>query len=191
MPGALPVDLKKAQVTFAAGGAQKWLMGPTGVGYFYCAQEHLDLLEVTTVGATTVRSIQPYLDYDFQLRKDTNRFEYGTLPNYSIIGMGAAVDLLLEAGAENISQRIYKLTTMLVEGLQEAGFTCHSPRGENEWSGIVSFTHPDVPPQALTDILWKNGIFAREREGYLRLAPHYYLTEEEIEKIIRTLAENV
>ena len=164
-------------------------MGPTGVGYFYCAQEHLDLLEHHR-RRYHGKIDSAYLDYDFQLRKDTNRFEYGTLPNYSIIGMGAAVTFLLEAGAENISQRIYKLTTMLVEGLQEAGFTCHSP--EEKMNGLELSLHSiQTCLQALTDILWKNGIFAREREGYLRLAPHYYLTEEEIEKIIRTLAENV
>lgn len=185
--GVIPVDLKKARVAFAMGGAQKWLIGPQGVGYFYCDPEHLSRLEVTTVGATSVAFLLPYLEYNFTLRAGVSRFEYGTLPTQSIVGLGAALDLFLEAGMENVSARIKKLTDLLVEGLTQQGYRCHSPRGETEWSGIISFTHPKADAAALADRLWEKGIFAREREGYLRLAPHFYQTEEEMERVVEVL----
>ena len=72
--GAFPVDLKKARVTFASCGSQKWQLGPQGAGFFYCAKENLDLLDVTCVGADTVREPIPYLRYSLKLKQDTSRF---------------------------------------------------------------------------------------------------------------------
>ncbi len=185
--GALPVDLKKAKVDFAAGGAQKWLIGPQGIGYFYCAKERLNGLQVTNVGAASVQNVIPYREYDFTLRSDATRFMYGTIPTVPLYGFNAALSLLLDAGGDYIASRIKLVTDTLVDGMTQKGFTCHSPRSENEWSGIVIFSHPKHDPKELADHLWQHKIFAREREGYLRVAPHFYNTEEEIETLMQSI----
>lgn len=185
--GALPLDLKKSRVSFASGGAQKWMIGPQGAGFFYCPKENLDQLEPVHVGADSVVNPVPYLNYDFTLRPDARRFEYSTLPVVPLIGMGAAAELLLEAGMENVSKRIKLLTDILVNELGKKGWTCHSPREDNEWSGIVSLTHPAITIDEACSRLATVGAFAREREGMLRLAPHFYQTEDEMRTVVDCL----
>ncbi|MDP8244008.1 MAG: aminotransferase class V-fold PLP-dependent enzyme [Candidatus Hinthialibacter antarcticus] len=185
--GALPLDLKKGRVSFASGGAQKWMIGPQGAGFFYCPKENLDLLEPVHVGADSVINHVPYLDYDFTLRPDARRFEYSTLPVIPLIGLGAAAELLLEVGMETVGERIKSLTDCLVGGLTAKGWICHSPRENNEWSGIVSFTHPTITIQEACSRLATVRAFTMEREGMLRLAPHFYQTEDEMQKVIGCL----
>ncbi len=185
--GAFPLNLKKANVDFAAGGSQKWLLGPQGAGFFYCPHEHFNLVKPTCVGADSVAKTLPYLQYDFVFREDTRRFEYGTLPTVNLIGMGTAIDFLLECGLQTISKRVHTLTNILVDGAISKGYHCHSPRGEGEWSGIVMLTHPNLSNEAVVSQLREKEIWAIEREGRIRLAPHFYQTEEEMKKVVDAL----
>ncbi len=185
--GVFPLDFKKWNVTFAAGGAQKWLLGATGAGFFYCDKKYLDRLEVTCCGASSVVQWTPYTEYDYTLRDDASRFEYGTPAMLTLAGMGAAIDLLLDAGMENVRDRVRLLTDILIEGAVKKGFRCLSPRGDGEWSGIVALEHPNHSPQTIVDQLKTKNIFATEREGYLRLTPHFYQTEAEMKTVVDAL----
>lgn len=185
--GALPLDVKAAKISVATGGSQKWMLGPQGAGFMYIAPEWLDRIEPTQVGSDSVASIMPYSDYDLSYRDGARRFEYSTLPAVPLIGMGASAKLLNESGPAAIEAKIHSLTCRLVEGLGAHGWRCHSPRGESEWSGIVSFTHPNIDPDEGARRLADAGAFAMKREGYLRLAPHFYQTDEEMETAIDAL----
>ncbi len=185
--GVFPLDWKAWNVTFAAGGGQKWLLGPQGGGFFYCPQENLPLLDVTMVGATSVVRWTPYTEYDFTLRPNASRFEYGTPSTIPLIGMAASVEMLLEAGMDEVCQRVRLLTDLLIDGAKSKGYSCHSPRGESEWSGIVCLTHPDRTPSEVVNRLREHGIEGAEREGRIRLTPHFYQTEEEMGRVVDEL----
>jgi selenocysteine lyase/cysteine desulfurase len=185
--GAVSVDVKQAKISFASFGGQKWLLGPMGAGIFYCNKDCLDLLEVKNVGATSVKNFIPYLDYDYTLRDDAKRFEYSASAVHAIAGLGASLGIFLSTGMDLISSRIKKLTDILVDGAIQKGYDCISPRGENEWSGIVSFKHPQKDTLEVVDQLRKEQIFTLEREGYIRLSPHFYHTDAEMHKIVDTL----
>ncbi len=185
--GAVPVDLKKCHVSFAAGGAQKWLLGPQGAGFFYCSEECMEELDITCVGSDSVKQPLPYLDYQYELRQDAARFEYATLATVCVAGMNRSVQLLLEAGEEYIAQRIKQNTDILVEGAQQKGYHCHSPRADVEWSGIVAFTHREKPNAEVIARMQQANIFVLEREGMIRMAPHFYNTPEEMHRVIEVL----
>lgn len=185
--GVFPLDLKAWNVTFAAGGGQKWLLGPQGGGFFYCPSENLSLLETTMVGATSVVRWTPYTEYDFTLRPNASRFEFGTPPTIPLIGMAASVEMLLEAGMEEVCQRVRLLTDRLIDGAKSKGYICHSPRGESEWSGIAILSHPRHTPGDVVNRLREQGIEGAEREGRLRLTPHFYQTEEEMTRVVDEL----
>lgn len=185
--GVLPVDLKQSQVSFASFGAQKWLLGPMGAGIFYCSMDCLDELEVTNIGATSVKNFIPYLHYDSTLLDTAKRFEYSASAVHEMIGMGASLSIFLEFGMDFISTRIKMLTDHLIEGAAAKGYACISPRGDGEWSGIVSLQHPQKAALDVVDQLGKANIFTREREGYIRLSPHFYQTEDEMQKIVDAL----
>ncbi len=182
--GAVSVDLKRAQVSFASCGAQKWMLGPQGAGFFYCAPECMPLIDVTTVGSDSMSRPIPYLDYEYELRKDAARFEYATHATVCIAGMRQSAQLLLEADPEKIQEQIKGLTDILVDGATQKGYVCHSPRRNNEWSGIVSFTHPVHSNDSVIQHMRSKNIAAFEREGNIRLAPHFYQTEDEMKRVV-------
>ncbi len=185
--GVLPVDFHHTKVSFASVGAQKWLLGPMGAGIFYCSKDCMDSLETTVVGATSVKDFIPYLNYDYSLLDTAKRFEYSASAVHEIIGMGASLTIFLEFGMEFISHRIKLLTDILYEGALNKGYECVSPRGEGQWSGILSFKHPKKDTLDVVDQLGNANIFTREREGYIRLSPHFYQTEDEMRKIVEVL----
>lgn len=185
--GVFPVDVKKAKISFASFGGQKWLLGPMGSGIFYCDRDCLDQLEVINVGATSVKNFIPYLDYDYTLLDDAKRFEYSASAVHATAGLGASLSIFLDYGMEYITSRIKELTDILVRGAVDKGYECISPRGENEWSGIVSLKHPTQDSVEIVEQLGKAQIFTREREGYVRLSPHFYNTEEEMQQIVDVL----
>lgn len=186
--GALELNCHETGIAFATCGAQKWMMGPQGVGFFYCRKDWLDRIELTHPGSDSVTSKVPYLEYDYTLRPDSQRFEYGTLPTFLILGMGASVEMMLDAGPAAIEEHILSLTDTLIEGLTPLGFICHSPRDAGQGSGIVSFTHPDRELPDCLSLLHNAGCFALEREGYLRLAPHFYQTHDEMRRVVAALS---
>ncbi len=185
--GVFPLDLPKYNIDFAAGGAQKWLLGPQGAGFFYCPKSSLDLLKVTTVGATSIVNWEPYAQYDFTLRDDASRFEYGTPPTLPLIGLEASIEMLLEAGMENVRDQVKLLTDVLVDGAISKNYHCHSPRGEGEWSGIVILSHSHSSPKSVVEALQSSGVTAAEREGRIRLTPHFYQTEAQMLRVIDAL----
>ena len=186
--GAFELDVAECHIDFLACGSQKWLLGPPGAGFLYIRPEVLDRVEVTIQGADSMTPETPYLDYDNKrLKPGARRFQGGTIALATNLGLGRSVRLLLDFGIAHIAKRIKLLTDVLVEGLQAKGYVCHSPRGEGEWSGIVVFTHPNLPPSTAVQRLQEEKIIAVEREGRLRLSPHFYFVEEEMKRVVAAL----
>jgi len=162
-------------------------MGPTGVAIFVCGKALMELLRVVYVGADSVVDADDYLEYDLTLRDDAARFEYGMVNYAGIAGISTALELIEEFGIENIRERTREITDYLVEGLRYRGLRVHSPRGEEEWSGIVSCTHPQAASDELCRALLRENITTVVRGGMLRISPAYYNTEAQIDKVLGVL----
>ena len=183
--GALGLNVIESKIDFLATGSQKWLLGPPGAGFLYIRPDVIDYLEVTAQGADSMIPETPYLDYGGKrLKPGARRFQGGTIALATHLGLGRSVRLLLDCGIKEIEERIKLLTDILVQGLTAKGYVCHSPRGEDAWSGIVTFTHPRFSPEEIAQQLQEERIVATEREGRLRLSPHFYLLEAEMERVI-------
>ena len=83
--------------------------------------------------------------------------------------------------------RILFLTDTLAEGLARRGHTVTSPREGAERSGILCFRHRDIPSETLIEHLLAAGVVASLRDGSVRLSPHIYNSEEEIERFFELL----
>jgi len=187
--GALRLDVVEAGVDFAAADAHKWLLGPEGSALFYCRRERLDLLESAPVGWASVRGFRDYLAYDLTLRPEAARFELGTANTVGVVGLGAAVELLLSVGIERMERRIKALTDRLCRGLERLGAEVLSSRRRGEWSGIVSFRLPGVDAKQAAQVLRRRRIALSLRSGWLRVSPHFYNSEEEIDRLLEVLKE--
>ena len=185
--GALQLDVVKSHIDFLSADAHKWLLGPEGTGIFYCAKKAMRHLHVHNLGWTSVKNAGDYLTYDPTPLPNAQRFESGTLNTAGIYGLKASLDLIQKIGIENIESRIFILTDQLVAGLTEKGYRVFSSRKPHEKSGIVSFSHPNQKLDALFELLMNNQVVCAQRGKGIRLSPHVYNTEEEIDFILNLL----
>jgi len=188
--GALQLDLSKTPVDFLAAGAQKWLLGPIGIGVVYVGPRMLDRMSPVTIGPESVVRNREYVDYDLTFKPDARRFEEAA-PNYpGILGLGAAVNLLLRCGPRAVEEAVLRLADRLRDELPRRGYELvFKPTLPSERSGIVSFRHPRMVPAELHTRLREAGVIIALRSDFLRASPHYYNSDEDLDRLLEALPQ--
>jgi selenocysteine lyase/cysteine desulfurase len=188
--GLLPVDVRAMQIDFLSADGHKWMLGPEGLGIFYCRRELIGRMR-PEVGWMNVVNALEYGKYDFTLRPDARRFECGSYNLAGILALGAMLELLLEVGIGRIWERVQGLNAVLVEGLVAKGYRLVSPRREeSECSGIVSFASPGHLHEEILKGLERRRMIIALREGRLRVSPHFYNSESQIAALLDALPLN-
>jgi cysteine desulfurase/selenocysteine lyase len=189
--GAFPLDVVRDQVDFLAADAHKWLLGPEGIGIFYVRHDLIEQMDPVLLGWNSVQGALDFDHIDFKLKSSARRFEEGSHNGVSIYALGAAIDLILEIGIDRIAERILSLTDLLTQGLQELALTIHHSLEKKYRSGIVLFSLSGAPQnhamEELVDHLFAKGIYACIRGGNLRLSPHFYNSETEVEDVLKEI----
>lgn len=190
--GALEFNQGELGADFIASGTAKWLMGIQGVGFIYISEELQDKIHPPHLGWHSRKSYFDFHNYNQPLKPDADRFEFATPASPGIWGTNKALELLLEAGIPDIEAHILKLTDRLVTGIHQAGFEVISDRRSDDIkSGIISFTHPDERVnQKIHDALYEEKVIFSLRENLLRVSPHFYNTEGEIDRFSEYLSEH-
>jgi selenocysteine lyase/cysteine desulfurase len=188
--GALRLDLSRLPVDFLAASAYKWMLGPIGIGFCYCRPELLHRLRPVLVGRGTVKREHEYFDYDYDVGETSRRFEESSISLLDMAALQAAVDLLLEVGTETIERRVLALASRLASGLAERTYEVVEPwpREARESSGIVSFRKPGATPHEVLRDLNAARVVGRVHGDFVRLAPHFYNTPEEVERVLDVLS---
>jgi cysteine desulfurase/selenocysteine lyase len=186
--GALQYSATQTPVDFMAAHAAKWMIGPIGAGFLYVRRELLPLLNPVMAGWRSVVDRDDYFKYDSPLRECGERFEPGS-PNFAgLLGMEAAIGLLLSVGMEEIEARILALTDRLIAGLQARSCIIHTPiQHRRERSGIVSFHHPAVDSAELCERLHAADVIVSLRGDLIRVSPHFYNTEDDLDRLLAEL----
>jgi selenocysteine lyase/cysteine desulfurase len=188
--GLLPMDVQECHIDFLSADAHKWLMGPEGIGIFYCRRELAGKLNPPLIGW---KSVQNELDFDHPkllLRDDALRFEEGSQNLMGIVGLGAAVDLLQEVGIGNIAERVLGLGDVIMEESNKRGFSVLTPVSRKERGGNVTIGG-DFDPGSMRDGLRDRGIMVNVRGGGLRISPHFYNTREDIRRLFLSIDEQM
>lgn len=186
--GAFDLDVARCGIHFLATGGHKWLMGLMGAGALYISGEVNDLVHPARVGWRSVIDENNFSELGFSLKPDALRFETGTANVAGILGLGAAVGLLLEVGVEAVSRSILALTTRLMDGLRARKLEIVSPLEEKQRSGILSFV-PKGSPEKLFQFLNVRNISVSQRGEYIRVAPHFYNNAQDIDALLGALDE--
>ena len=184
--GAVPLDVERAGIDCLAVGGHKWLLGPEGCGFLFISRRVVDRLQSVLHGWKSVTDPDTYLPYHFNPRPDAAKFESGTPPQLGIHALGAAVELLLEIGPANVAARIVAITDRLAAGLRARDIEIVSPWEDTARSGIVVFRCGD-DPQRLSTALNQRGFIVRMRGGGIRVAPHFYIDETDIDRFLAAL----
>jgi len=188
--GAMQIDVKKDDVDFLATACYKWLLSPPGAGYLYVKKELIEQFEPPFVGWASVKpEVFETLDFwdiwSLKLSETASRFEVGSPSFISLIGAAEALKILLNFGIENIEKRILKITDHLIESVKSLGLKLQTPEEPQYRSGVVNFKIGK--PKEIAESLQRKGIIVSARAHGLRVSPHFYNTEEEIDKFIEEI----
>jgi len=189
--GAFPTTVE--YVDFLSADAHKWLLGPLAIGVVYIRKELFEVCRPTLLGAWNIQAPNFIAQNEIEFVEGAQRYEPGVLNLPGVAGMKASIDFLLEIGIDKIAQRILSIRSRLVSGLTELGFTT---LGENNpsmhQSGIITVAHPTRNIVSEHKRLLENGIVCsprQDRQGnqYLRFSPHFYNSEDEIDRVLEVL----
>ena len=187
--GIVPFSLTELGVDFAVGGSVKWLCGGPGNGWLYVRPDLADELEPTFMGWQAHES--PFaFEPELRLASGSARFLTGT-PNVPAHYAGTpGYDLIEEIGVERIRANSLRQTELLIRLAEAAGFEVRSPRDPARRGGTVTVHVPGF--EAVHKVLGERQIICDFRPGAgLRLGPHYYNTDEELESVIGEIGESV
>jgi len=193
--GALALDAAGLGLDAVALASHKWLLGPEGVGLLYVADRVAERFRSVRQGWRSVAGKFEWGEIDPTPAEGALRFEAGTLNVYGIHALGASLELLQSAGGQSggeaakqaVEARVLALADRVAAGLERLGFELAVPR-EDLAAGIVAGAHPERTAEELSDALAERGIITSFRAGRLRLSPHVYNTEDEVDQMLDALA---
>jgi selenocysteine lyase/cysteine desulfurase len=179
--GALSIPLDG--VDYLATAAYKWLLAPRGTAFLYVEPRHVPEMDALAPGWKSVED--PYAGYygpPLALAPAASRFDFSLAwPLWA--GAARALELVLEAGIAEIEARDLELARLLRVGLSALGRTLLY--GEDEGSQIVSVSIDR--PDAVRAALRRAGVVAAVRQEWLRLSPHFFNDEEDVERLLDAL----
>jgi kynureninase len=184
--GQVPIDVRAADVDILVTGPLKWLLGGPGLAYLYVRDALVRELTPTIAGWFGAKDQFAFDIAGFEFRDDARRFELGTpaLPTvHSALGGQEIID---EVGIDRIRRRNAELTERLIEGARGEGMRVRCAASADARSAIAMIANdaPDAAVRRLADA----GIIVDWRPGYVRVSPHFYNTEAEVDHAVAALA---
>jgi kynureninase len=186
--GTVPVQLEAWGADFAVGGSVKWLCGGPGAGYLYVRPDLAPSLTPAFVGWAAHESPFEFATGAIRHAAAPERFQSGTPNVPSLSSARAGYEIVAAIGVAAIRERSLALTRRLMDGARAAGFRLNTPDADRERGGSVVVDAPDGA--AVADELIRRGVIVDHRPGAgIRMAPHFYNTEEEIDRAVAALTE--
>ncbi len=198
--GQMPVDVAEIGCDFLSATGRKFLRGPRGIGFLYVSDRALDLgLEPLFPDMRGADWIEKDL---YQPAPGAQRFENWEFPYALVLGLGKAAEYALELGLEPILDRAWALAAQARERLAEVDGVRVLDRGQ-ERCAIVTVAAEGRDSRELVQRLLERGINTalslrssavmdfddKGVEDAVRVSPHYYNTEDEIEALVMTLSQ--
>lgn len=186
--GALQVNVRRSGVDFLSAGCHKWQMGPEGAGIFYCRPELRSSLRPHSHGW---RMLQTPFDFDHPdqpMAEAARRFESGTGNTLGQLVLNASLSLLEEIGMDVVEQRVLANSKQLMAGLQQIKrLSLASQADPGRISGIISFEPHTLTSAEFALELGQRGVTAVNRGKLIRLSPHFYQGEDQINAVLNAV----
>lgn len=186
--GALQLDTKKCNIDYISCGTQKWMLGLQGMAFIYVSSSLQQKIEPAFIGWLSVENAWDLLKFDLSLKKSAAVFQTGTVNALGIYVLNTVLKKLEEFGFMRIENRVIDNTLFLREKLRKNGLHLYPHQLEEKYfSGIVTFKHSDA--QGLFNWLSERKIVTSLREGMIRLSPHFYNDEIDVEKVVDAIID--
>ncbi len=186
--GVMPLDVQALDPDFVVFPTYKWVLGPYGRAFLYVAKRRQggEPLEQTGAGRRRVSSeCAPYMR-DLAYVDGARRFDMGERDFFVSLEMAAiGMELVADWGAAAIVERLRMLTDRLADGLRNTGVQVPDPHVRAPH--ILSLAFPGGMPEGLVERLAAAQVFAAPRLGRLRISPHVYNDEADVDRFVDCL----
>jgi len=185
--GTLPVDVRQLDVDFAVGGCLKWLCGGPGACFMYTRPDLLSHLAPRYTGWLAHAEPFTFDRESMCLTKGSYRFLNGTPVIPAFYTCQPGLDIIAEIGVERIRTRSVEMTSRLIDKATEYGWSVFTPLNADRRGGTVSLNLPDS--QEIAERLLAKDFLIDYRPGAgVRVSPHFYNTDQEIDDLIEEIA---
>jgi selenocysteine lyase/cysteine desulfurase len=187
--GAYPVDVARARPDFLVTVGYKWLMGPYGLSYLYVAphwRERGVPIEESWLTRAGSEDFARLVDYTEDYRDGARRFDMGEFPQFVLAPMAAAaLEQILAWGVERLQATISALTARIAEGASTLGGSAMpAPQRVGHMIGIRL---PGGLPHGIGEALAAANVYVSIRGDSIRVAPHVYNDERDIDRFLAVL----
>jgi kynureninase len=185
--GVVPLDVRRSGADFVTGGVLKWLCGGPGGCFLYVAPSVRDTLEPALTGWQAHArpfAFEPEMDYALGAFRWLN----GTPVIPALYAAMEGPRIVRRAGIEAIRAKSIRQTTRLIQLADDRGFRVHAPRDAERRGGTVAIRVPHAYEVAQT-LLARDILVDYRPEAGIRIAPHFYTSDDEIESAVAAIDE--
>ena len=184
--GIVPLDLHDLGCDLYTAGVLKWLCGGPGLVFLYARRDLLPRLEPRVTGWFATAEPFSFELQHLAYHRTARRLEHGTPPAPVVFLAQGGLDVITEVGVDRIRERQGELTDHVIAGADDLGLAVRTPRGRADRGGVVNV---GVGPRAgeICHALLERGVCTDFRGDGLRVSPHFFNLEEDVDRLYREL----
>lgn len=183
--GQLPTTLAGSPIDVYVAGPLKWMLGGPGLAYLYVRGELIRRLTPQLAGWFAAEHQFDFDHRQFEFRDDARRFELGTPALHMVHSALGGQEIIDEVTVARVRERNQYLAELLIERARAAGFRIRCAPTREERSAIVMLALDD--PKGAVQHLAERGIIVDHRPGHVRVSPHFYNLEAELDLVLEEL----
>jgi len=187
--GVLPLDVQRIQPDFLSCAAYKWLLGPYSVGFLYVSrrwQEAGKPIEHNWIHRRNAANFARLVDYQNEFEPGARRFDVGERSNFALVPAAeTGLRQILEWGVENVRDSIEAMADSIIERVEPLGLTA-LPKAVRAPHYLGLQLASGVPPDLLPELV-KRRVYVSVRGASIRVTPHLYNTDADINLFVDAL----
>lgn len=183
--GVVPFDVHAAGPEALVGGPLKYLLGGPGIAFVYVRRDVAPSLEPTITGWFSQRDFFAFDGSKIDWPESAQRLALGTPSPTAVFSAAAGLDMILEVGVERIRERTLELTAYLIDRAAEGRYVVRTPLDPERRGAMVAFEVADS--KRTLERLLDLDVIVDERHGALRVCPHFYSSEDDVDALFDAL----
>jgi len=186
--GTVPVNVRELKTDFAVGGVLKWLCGGPGVAYLYVRPDLRAKFSPSLTGWLAHQRPFNFEIGEIDPREDSYRFLNGTPQIPALYACQPGLEIIHKVGIDRIREKSERQTERLIAGALQRGWRVNSPRDSVERGGTVSVDCPHAK-EVKNELIARNVMVDYRPGAGVRLSPHFYNRDEEIDFALAQIEE--
>jgi len=183
--GVVPLDVHANGTEALVCGPLKYLLGGPGVAFVYVRRDVAPALHPTLTGWFSQRDFFAFDNSAIDWPDTAQRLALGTPSPAAVFAAAAGLEIITEVGVERIRARTLELTGYAITRAEHDGYSVRTPREPERRGAVVAFEVANS--KKVLEELLDAGVIVDERHGALRVCPHFYSSEDDLDALFDAL----